>query len=159
MRIVIFIIAVVLLLLALFTVANWSVLTASTPLSFLLFSVEGPLGVILLAVLFGLVLLMTGYAFLLRTSWLVESRRVNRQLDEQRELAQQAEKSRVAALQEMIEREFRELRTTIETSTTTSVDRISTAEQKLASSIEEAANGITANLGYLDDKLKGNSQA
>jgi len=156
---VIFIIAVVLLLLALFTVANWSVLTASTPLSFLLFSVEGPLGVILLAVLFGLVLLMTGYAFLLRTSWLVESRRVNRQLDEQRELAQQAEKSRVAALQEMIEREFRELRTTIETSTTTSVDRISTAEQKLASSIEEAANGITANLGYLDDKLKGNSQA
>jgi len=44
------VILVALFLLAGFTLANWSVLTAPTLLSFVAFHVEGPLGVILLGV-------------------------------------------------------------------------------------------------------------
>ena len=135
MRVISSIIVLLLIVLAVFTAVNWSVLVMTTPLSFVVFSVEGPLGVILLCVSLGLVLLVVSYALLLRTSWLVESRRLNRQLQEQRELAQQAETSRFVELKEQIEREFKELRRTC----------------------EENSNGISAHLGYLEDKLKGDS--
>lgn len=135
MRLLTSIITVLFVILIVFTAVNWSVLTAATPLSFVVFDIEGPLGVILLAIMLGLVLLVIAYALMLRTSWLMESRRLNKQLQEQSQLAQQAESSRFAALQKLIEQEFKTTR----------------------ASMEEANNGLIAHLGYLDDKLKGNS--
>ena len=58
MRLVTSLITVLFVMLIVFTAVNWSVLTASTPLSFVVFSIEGPLGVILLAFMLGLVLLV-----------------------------------------------------------------------------------------------------
>ena len=135
MRALSFAISVVLVCLIVFTAVNWSVLTASTPLSFVVFDVQGPLGVILLAIMLGLVLLVVAYALMLRTSSLMESRRLNRQLQEQQQLAQQAENSRFTVLQKAIEQEFKSTR----------------------AAMDESTNSIIANLGYLDDKLKGNS--
>jgi len=157
-KIVIIIVAIVFVLLAIFTAANWHTLTTSTPLSFVAFSVEGPLGIILLVVSLILTLLVVAYALLLRTSWLIESRRLNRQLEEQRELAQQAETSRFIALQELIESEFKNLRTHVTESGISTIARAEQTEQILLKSIEEAANGISAHLGYIDDKLKNDTR-
>ena len=154
MKIVIIIISLVLILLAVFTAANWMVLTTPTPLSFVAFSIEGPLGIILLGVALSLTLLVVAYALLLRTSWLVESRRLNRQLEQQRELAQQAETSRIVALQELIEHEFEEIQSSIKVSGEAGIARIDTGEKNLTKTIEDVANSIIANIGYLDDRIK-----
>ncbi|PKK82596.1 MAG: hypothetical protein CVT49_13010 [candidate division Zixibacteria bacterium HGW-Zixibacteria-1] len=159
MRIVLVIITVVLVILAIFTAANWSVLTIPTPLSFVAFSVEGPLGVILLGVTLGLTLLMVAYALLLRTSWLVESRRFNHRLEEQRELAEKAESSRIIALQELLEQEFEDMKTSLQTLSASGLARIESAEKALIKTIEENSNGIVAQIGYIDDRIKGGSES
>lgn len=154
-RIVLVIIALVFVILLVFTAANWQVLTTATPLSFVVFSVHGPLGVILLGVCLALTLLVVAYALLLRTNWLVESRRKNRQLEEQRQLAEKAESSRITALQEMLKQEFETLTATLNNVGETTTTRIEAVENSLGKMIEDTGNSITANLGYIDDKLKG----
>jgi uncharacterized integral membrane protein len=156
-RVVLVVIAIVFVILAIFTAANWQVLTRSTLLSFVVFSVEGPLGVILLGVSLVLTLLVVAYAVLLRTSWLMETHRLNRHLEEQRELAEKAESSRIVALQQVLEREFDSLNTSLQTMSEAGLARIESAEQSLVKTIEDSANSIMANIGYLDDKMKGSS--
>jgi hypothetical protein len=56
------IILLALFLLSVFTLANWAVLSASSTLSFIVFDVEGPLGVILLGAMLALVALFVVYA-------------------------------------------------------------------------------------------------
>lgn len=62
-----------LFLLAVFTLAHWSVLTESTTLSFLAFNIDGALGVILLGATLVLVALFALYALTLRTRMLMGS--------------------------------------------------------------------------------------
>ena len=155
MKLILVAIAAVLILLLVFTAANWQVLTAPTPLSFVVFSIEGPLGIILLGVLLIVTLMVMAYALMLRTSWLVESRRLTRQLDEKRELAEKAEVSRITALQEMLKTEFDLLQESLAKVGETGVARVESAEQTLSKTIEETGNSLTAHIGYLDDKLKG----
>jgi uncharacterized integral membrane protein len=129
------IILVALLLLAVFTLANWAVLTAPTTLSFVAFNIEGPLGVILLGVTLVLVVLFVLYALTLRTNMLMESHRLNQELQAQRKLAESAETSR-----------FNELHTQIDA-------RMDSAEQSMKLAINEATNGLAALVGEMDDKI------
>ena len=157
MKLVLIVLAVAMFSLVVFTAANWNALNANTELSFVAFTVVGPMGVILLGIMLGLITLVVVYALLLRTAGLVESRRLNRQLEEQRALAETAESSRIAALQKLVEREFENVRASTNTSGETVVVRLDGLEQSVAQRIEDAANSIMAHLGYLDDKLKGGS--
>ena len=143
------IILVALFLLVVFTLANWSVLTATTTLSFIVFDVEGPLGVILLGAMVVLVMLFVLYALALRTNMLMESRRHNQELQAQRKLAEAAEASRLSELRAQVEREFAELRSAIG-ALDGQMDR---REQALKQSLDEAANGLGAMVGEVDDKI------
>jgi len=109
MKILSFIIIAILILVAIFTAANWGVLMQTTPLSFVAFEIQGPLGIILLGITLVVVVLVVGYSTILRTNWLVESRRLNREVQKQRELAEQAETSRVSELRSLIELELQPL--------------------------------------------------
>jgi uncharacterized integral membrane protein len=129
------IILAALLLLAVFTLANWSVLTAPATLSFVAFNIEGPLGIILLGVTLVLVALFVLYALTLRTNMLMESRRLNQELQAQRKLADSAETSRI-----------NELRTLIDA-------RMDEAEQSMKLAINEATNSLAALVGEMDDKI------
>ncbi len=126
-------ILVALALLALFAAVNWSALTAPTTLSFVAFTVEGPLGIILLGFALGFALLLLGYAATQRTAMLMESRRHAQELRAQREIAERAEASRLAELRQELEREFAQVRRTI----------------------EESSNGLAAAIGQIDEKLSG----
>lgn len=129
------IILAALFLLAVFALANWSVLTEPTTLSFLAFNIDGPLGVILLGVTLVLVALFALYALTLRTHMLMESHRLNQELQAQRKLAESAETSRI-----------NELRTQIDA-------RMDAAEQSMKLAINDATNSLAALVGEMDDKI------
>jgi uncharacterized integral membrane protein len=136
-------------LLAIFTLANWTVLSASSTLSFIVFDIEGPLGVILLGAMLVLVALFVVYALTLKTGMLMESRRHNQELEAQRKLAETAEASRLSELRTQIEREFAQLRDAIG-----GVDgRMDGHEQAMKQSLNEAANGLAALVAEMDDKI------
>lgn len=143
------VILVVLVLLGMFTLANWSVLTATTTLSFIVFSLEGPLGVILLGAMLVLVALFVIYAMILRTHMLMESRRHNQEMQAQRKLAESAEASRLSELRTQIEHEFAQLRTAIG-----AIDgQMDRHEQSMKQALNEAVNGLSALGGEIDDKI------
>jgi uncharacterized integral membrane protein len=143
------VILVALFLVAVFALANWSVLTTPATLSFLLFEVQGPLGVILIGALLVVVALFVLYALTLRTRMLVEARRHNQELDAQRKLADAAEASRLNELRAQIEREFAAVRDAVG-----AIDgRIDRHEQAMKQSVNEAANGLAALVGEMDDKI------
>jgi uncharacterized integral membrane protein len=143
------IILLALFLLSVFTLANWAVLSASSTLSFIVFDVEGPLGVILLGAMLALVALFVVYALSLKTSMLMESRRHNQELEAQRKLAETAEASRLSDLRAQIEREFAQLHDAI----VGVGGRMDSHEQAMKQSLNEAANGLAALVAEMDDKI------
>jgi uncharacterized integral membrane protein len=97
------IVVVVLLLVAVFAALNWGAFTASSTLSLGVATVEGPLGLILLAIIGLLSAVFLVYVVVLQTSFLMEARRNARELQAQRELADQAEASRFTELRGFID--------------------------------------------------------
>jgi uncharacterized integral membrane protein len=143
------VILAVLFLLAVFTLVNWSVLSAPATLSFIAFDVEGPLGVILLGAMLALVTLFVLYALTLRTRMLMESRRQNQALEAQRKLAETAEASRLSEMRTQIEHEFAQLHAAVG-----ALDgQMQQHEASMKRSLDEAANGLAALVAEMDDKV------
>jgi len=153
MRTLSFVVIFVLVLAAIFVAANWSVLVQATPLSFVAFQVEGPLGIIMLGITLVIVGLVVIYAMVLRTNWLLESHRLNREVQKQRELAEEAESSRIAELRELLEAELDGVREAIKTSGEEAAVRTESADKALSETVNEALNSLNAHIGYFDDKL------
>jgi uncharacterized integral membrane protein len=125
------VIIVALVLLALFAMLNWGALTAPTVLSFFGATVQAPLGLILLLTAVAFALLSFVYGAVQRTAMLLEARRHAQALEAQRRLAEDAEGSRLNELRTEVQREFADVRKTI----------------------EESANGLAATIGELEDRL------
>ena len=147
------IILVALVLLALFAVANWSLLMAPATLDFLAFTVQGPLGLILLGATLGFAALFAIYALSLRTSGLVETRRHTRELQIQRDLADKAEASRFTALGNTVDQEFARVRALIEESRAEARQHALSIEASLKNALSETANELFAHIGEVDEKL------
>ena len=147
------IIMLALVLLALFAAANWPLLTETATLNFLVFTVQGPLGVILLGATVAFIALLAVYVLSLRTSALVETRRHTQALETQRELADTAEASRFTALGAQLEQEFATLRVTIAESRAEAQQRADALDEAIRHSLNETANELSANIGQVDDKL------
>jgi ABC-type multidrug transport system fused ATPase/permease subunit len=96
-------------LIVLFSALNWSAFIAPTVLSLGFTSVEAPLGLILLAIVALLTLLFLVYVTYLQSTVLLESRRHARELQLQRDLAEQAEASRFNQLRTLMETELQKL--------------------------------------------------
>jgi hypothetical protein len=103
------IVVVLLALVAIFAVLNWSAFTASTTLSLGVASIEGPLGLIMLVIVGVLTAVFLVYVVYLQTSFLMEARKNARELQAQRELADQAEVSRFIELRSHLDRRLTEL--------------------------------------------------
>src|SRR4029079_2755784 len=91
---------------AIFVIVNWSAFMTTTTLSLLVGTVQAPLGLLMLMItaLLGVVFLPS--VVWLQTSVLLESRRLNRDLAAQRQLADQAESSRFTELRAHIDQSF-----------------------------------------------------
>lgn len=117
---------IVLLAVAVFAALNWGVITTPTTLSLGFAEVQAPLGLVLLGMLAILTALFLFYLVYLQTSVLLEHRRHARELEAQRQLADEAEASR-----------FTELRT------------------HLDARLAEIENSLAAHVGELRGELRG----
>jgi uncharacterized integral membrane protein len=114
----------VLVAVAIFAALNWGAFMAPTTLSLGVARVQAPLGLIMLGLVAVLTALFLLYVVYLQTTVLLETRRHAKELQAQRELADQAEASR-----------FTELRTYLETR------------------LGEMENSLSADIGELRDRL------
>lgn len=112
---------------ALFAALNWGVIMTPTTLSLGFAEVQAPLGLVLLVMLAVVCALFLFYLVYLQTTVLLEQRRHARELETQRQLADQAEASR-----------FTELRTLLQA-------RLDQLENSLAASIGELADRLGRN--------------
>ena len=142
-----------LILLGVFTLANWGVLSTPTALSFLVFTLEAPLGLVLLGSTLVFVALFTVYVLILRTTMLIDARRYSRQLEELHQLADKSEASRLSDLRSQLDREFAQLRDTAEQCRTDLGGRAEGIEQVLRNAIEESTRSLSAHIGEIEDKL------
>ncbi len=119
----------------LFALLNWPAFTAVAPLSLGLTTVEAPLGLIMLALLFVVCVAFTTWALALQATALMDARRLTKDVQTQRELADKAEASR-----------FTELRTHLDATLA-----------ELRRHVEQQGNSLAASLGELEDRLDGRS--
>jgi uncharacterized membrane protein len=148
-----------LLLVALFSAANWALLTTAAPIDLLLVTVQASPGLVLLSAILVIVLLFGVYVVSLRTATIIETRRHLKALEIQRELADKAEASRFTALAGQIEQQLAATRALIEETRAHTDARIDALDASLARTLNDTANAVFANLGQVDDKLDRLSQA
>jgi uncharacterized integral membrane protein len=104
---------VVLALIALFAALNWTAFVAPTTLSFGVAQVQAPLGLIMLGLLAILTALFLLYLTYLQTTVILEWRRHAKELQTQRELADQAEASRFTELRTHVDTRLTELESSL----------------------------------------------
>ena len=100
---------IILAAIALFALLNWSAFLAPTTLSLGFGQVQAPLGLIMLALIAILTALFLGYLVYLQSTVLFEARRHARELQAQRELADQAEASRFTELRQHLDTRLTEI--------------------------------------------------
>ena len=147
-------ILIVLAAVALFAAINWKAFMAPTTLSLVFGNVEAPLGLILLAVVGLLTLLFLLYVVYLQSSVLMENRRNARELQAQRELADQAEASRFSQLRSFLEKELGGLGGKTEESKVAVLAKLEALERDLRSVVEQSGNTLAACIGEIEDRLE-----
>lgn len=140
---------------ALFAALNWGAFTAPTSLSLGVAQVQAPLGLIMLGLSVLLLAVFLLYAFYLQATVLLETHRHNKEMREQRKLADQAEASRFADLRQFVEGELNKLASAQTASTDTLLQRMAAMEAAMRQSIDQTANSLSASLGELEDRLEG----
>jgi uncharacterized integral membrane protein len=105
-----FVYTLIVLLIGVFTVANWAVIMQPTALNLLVARIDAPLGVVMLLAI--VVVLAIGFLLLelQRLSWNRQQQALQRELDRQRKLAEEAEASRLADLRALVANEAATLR-------------------------------------------------
>jgi uncharacterized integral membrane protein len=153
MRAQIVLVAVVVLLTLIFTVANWPALSAPAPINLLVTEVQGPLGLVILGLGAVLIALFVLLVLSLQASVLLETRRQSRELSAQRELADKAEASRFTELRQMLEQEFATLKS-LSGQPGELLERLNRLETGLRQDIHDTGNSLSAYIGELEDRLQ-----
>ena len=144
----------VLTVIVVFAIVNWTVITAPTTVSLLVTDVQAPLGLVMLGLAVLVTVLFLIYVAYLQTSVLLEARRHSRELQAQRELADKAEASRFTDLRIYLDTELRKLGEQVAESCVGVTARIDLAQQDLRTTLEESGNSLAAHIGELEDRLE-----
>ena len=123
---------VVLGFIGVFAIINWSVIVAPTTLSLIVTDIQAPLGLVMLGLIVLLILLFLTFIVYLQAGMMADRRRMMRDLESQRELANQAEASRFSELRTYLEQAFASAETVT----------------------KESGNTLSAYLGELEDRLE-----
>ena len=126
-----------------FAAANWQAIVAPSAISLVFTSFQAPLGLILIGMLLVVTVFFLAFLVYLQTSVLLEARRHARELQAQRQLADQAEASRFTDLRAFLDGELKGV-----------LARIDGSEQALKQSVEHAGNSLAAYIGELEDRLE-----
>jgi uncharacterized integral membrane protein len=146
-------IALALIALAVFALLNWSAFTAPTTLSLGFSQVQAPLGLIMLVVTGAVSALFLFYIVFQQAGVIMETRRVTKELNVQRELADKAEASRFTEMRVFLEGELRKLEAQSAAATRELGARIAQFEQQLQDKLAESTRTLSAYIGEVDEKL------
>jgi uncharacterized protein YlxW (UPF0749 family) len=147
-------ILVLLLAVAVFSALNWSAFTAPTTLSVGVGTFEAPLGLILLTVVALLTVLFLVYTAYLQSTLILDNRRHARELQIQRDLAEQAEASRFNQLHSYLESELGTLHNQVDQSKAFVLERLDQIERELRAALEQTGNSLAAYIGEVEDKFE-----
>jgi Na+-transporting methylmalonyl-CoA/oxaloacetate decarboxylase gamma subunit len=139
---------------ALFTVLNWSAFTTPTRLTLIVTTVEAPLGALMLILTAAIVVAFLVFLVYLQTGTALETRRLAKELQNQRELADRAEASRFTELRSFLTQELAASRTFTTEANVKLGSRVDAAEQALRTDIEQAGNTLAAYIGELEHRLE-----
>ncbi|MDP2680460.1 MAG: LapA family protein [Rhodoferax sp.] len=153
MRIRSLLLALVLALIAAFTVLNWSVFLADTPLSLGVSTVQAPLGLIMLGLLIFMVAYCLVYVLYLQSNVLMDARRNAKELQTNRELADKAEASRFTELRSFVEAGLKQGAEQDKAAQQALMVRLDTLENTLRNSVEQSGNSLSAYIGEIEDRL------
>src|SRR5918996_4976747 len=144
----------VLIGIAMFAMLNWNEFTRPAALRLGWGTVEAPLGLIMLGLTALLSVLFLVFVTYLQTSFLMEGRRHARELQAQRELAEQAEASRYNQLRRYIELELQKLADRGEQAQSRISARLEQMDRELRGVIEQSSNSLAAYIGELEDRFQ-----
>lgn len=143
---------------AAFAALNWNAFMTPTTLSLGFAAVQAPLGLIMLGLLVFLTGLFLVFVVYLQTSVLLETRRHARELQANKELADQAEASRFTELRGFLEAELKRQAGLDAESRAALLARLDQLDRDLRAMVEESANTLSAYIGELEDRIeKGTS--
>jgi Na+-transporting methylmalonyl-CoA/oxaloacetate decarboxylase gamma subunit len=144
----------ILLAIAVFAALNWNTFNAPTDLSLGVTTVRVPLGLLMLGLLILLTLLFLLYVVYLQTSSLLESRRLSKEVQAHRELADQAEASRFTELRQFLEAELSKHAALHAESRAAVLARVEQLAQELHTAVEQSGNTLSAYIGELEERLE-----
>lgn len=143
-------IVLVLGVVSLFAVLNWNVFMTQTTLSVGFTTVQAPLGLVFLV----LALLFLIYVVYLQSAALLESRRQARELQAQREIAQNAEASRFYQLKTSLEEALREQSNQAAQFNNAILARLEKLDRDLRVTVEQSSNSLAAYIGEVEDRFE-----
>ncbi|MDH5245859.1 MAG: LapA family protein [Betaproteobacteria bacterium] len=149
----------VFVVLAIFTVLNWSAFMSPTTLSLLFASVQAPLGLIMLVVTALLAALFLTYLAYVQTTVILDARRSARELAAQRDLADQAEASRFTELRSFLEGRLQQIETAVAEAQSRTGTRVDRLESELRAAVERTENTLAAYIGELEDRMERRTDA
>jgi hypothetical protein len=144
----------VLVLTAGFALLNWTAFSTPTSLYLGFTTVEAPLGLIMLGLVSLLSVVFVVWAISLQATLLMEQRRLNKELQAQRALADTAEASRFTELRSFIAAETLRIAQSTEQTRAALVQRMEQFEDRQRNAFEQNANSVAASLGELEDRLE-----
>lgn len=144
---------VALLALALFVLLNLGAFLTPTELSLGFARVQAPLGLVMLAVVALVSGLFMLYILVQLAGALGESRRYAKELQSQRELAAQAESSRLNELKALIAEQFGQAETRRQEDEARTAERLAALDRRLVEKVEESSRVLSAFIGEVDEKL------
>ena len=147
----------VLVVVALFAVLNWSAFSTPTKLNLVFTRIEAPLGLLMLWVVAGLSALYFLFVGWLETASLLETKRFSREMEAQRRVADNAEASRFSDFRQELNAKLEGLRTLASPSNESIqivLARLTALEATVRSEIDRAINTMAAYAGELEDRLE-----
>ena len=146
------------LLVAGFAALNWSEFLRSTPLSFGIFVMSAPLGLILLAILvLALVAFLVTSAHM-QTVNLLDSRQHAKALQAQRDLADKAEASRFTDLRQHLDAQMREIHQRDGMAGTELEKAVAQGQRELRTQLELMNKTLATRLADIEGRLEGGAE-
>lgn len=133
---------------------NWETFNAPTTLWLGVTSVQAPLGLVMLGLTAILTTFFLVFIIYLQSSVLLEARRHAKELQANRELADQAEASRFTELRRFIELEIRGIVQQDAETRTALLSRLDRMDAELLAAINQSGNTLAAYIGEVEDRLE-----
>ena len=142
------------LLIAGFVALNFDAVMQPTDLNLAVAQIQAPLGLVMLGLLVAMFAVFLIALLFFQTSHAMEVRRITKEANEQRQLADKAEASRFTELREFLTAELQKTAERDAMLNDKLAQKMDLVRNTLTETIENSGNGLHASLGEIEDRLE-----